>query len=89
MKTMMKNITALSLLLLTPFAGANEQSTNTPSADLNNQIQVAKKVRHDSDVLPVQQLLNQAQSSQTSVSNHFDTLVEARTLHLPALTQLR
>lgn len=89
MKTMMKNIAALSFLLVTPFVAANEQSTNTPSADLNNQVQVAKKVRHDSDVLPVQQLLNQAQSSQSLVSNHFDTHVEARTLHLPALTQLR
>lgn len=86
---MMKYIAALSFLLVTPFVGANEQSTNTPSVNLENPVQVAKKVRHVSDDLPVQQLLNHAQTSQSTVSNHFDTHVEARTLHLPALTQLR
>jgi hypothetical protein len=89
MKTMMKYITAFCFISVAPFVTADEQATKSTEGSTLSKVQVAKKARQDNDGLPVRQLIMHAQTSQSSTVSHFNNVVEARTLHLPALTQLR
>lgn len=89
MKTMMKYLIATGFIVVAPFVSADEQSGTDMQTAQETQVQMTKKARHNDNGLPVKQLLLRAQTSQASQVNHFDANVEARTLHLPALTQLR
>ena len=89
MKTMMKYLTAASFIVVAPFVNADDNSGTEMQTAKESQVQMTKKARHSANGLPVKQLLLRAQTSQASQVNHFDANVEARTLHLPALTQLR
>ncbi len=89
MKTMMKYLTAASFIVVAPFVNADDHSGTEMQTAKESQVQMTKKARHSANGLPVKQLLLRAQTSQASQVNHFDANVEARTLHLPALTQLR
>ncbi|BBO27400.1 hypothetical protein AltI4_17880 [Alteromonas sp. I4] len=89
MKTMMKYLTAASFIVVAPFVNADDHSGTEMQTAKESQVQMTKKARHSANGLPVKQLLLRAQTSQVSQVNHFDANVEARTLHLPALTQLR
>ena len=89
MKTMMKYLIATSFIVVAPFVSADEHSGTEMQTAQESQVQMTKKARHRDNGLPVKQLLLRAQTSQASQVNHFDANVEARTLHLPALTQLR
>ena len=89
MKTMMKYLNAASFIVVAPFVNADDNSGTEMQTAKESQVQMTKKARHSANGLPVKQLLLRAQTSQASQVNHFDANVEARTLHLPALTQLR
>ena len=89
MKTMMKYLTTASFIVVAPFVNADDHSGTEMQTAKESQVQMTKKARHSANGLPVKQLLLRAQTSQASQVNHFDANVEARTLHLPALTQLR